>query len=70
MSVSKQSVTYQHCVVVHTIHLKPLHLVQVVHLSLRRCQPSTNTEHLHASSSLVMGIISKVELVKKLHLKI
>jgi len=69
--VSKQTrVTYQHYVVVHTIHLKPLHLVQVVHLSLCRCQPSANTQHLHAPSSLVAGIVSKVEPGKKMHLRV
>jgi hypothetical protein len=30
-------------VVVHAVHLQPLHLVEIVHLSLRRCQAPANT---------------------------
>jgi hypothetical protein len=56
------STTYQHRVVVHAIHLQPLHLVQIVHLGLGRCQAPANTGQIpHMGCFLLVGLVDELE---------
>lgn len=51
--------THQNCVVVHTVHLQPLHLVQIVHLGLSRCQPpATQHTFIHKLFNLLVAHFS------------